>query len=452
MSSKPPKDRRPPAGPVREDHIGSRRRGSGPPDRHGAPRRRPSAPTGRAHRAAATAEPIEDGLILTGVRGLEGLLAEEAVSLGFAVDEVLAGAVRLHVPAAERMQEAMRACLWLRCAEQVIAPIATARVGAPGDLVPALAAMPLAEHFGPDHTLAVAATVRQDDGPPPHLLGLRVKDAIMDQLRDRHGRRPFVDRDDPDIGVSAHLEDGRVTVGLRLQGAPLHRRGYRGHGGPAPVRETIAAALLRFSGWDGHVPLCDPMCGSGTIAIEAAAMATGTAPGLGRSFGFERWPGFTALETSWSRLRQDAQEVRRDRAVPIFARDADPRAVAATRRHATAAGFRDLIYVEHGPVDTLQPLDPPGFIVANPPWGERLDGEEDEDGIEAAREIHAALGAAVRRCEGHTLALLTRKAVAVGSVPMRPDTTLSFRNGPLTVQFARYTVGSDSADKPSEVS
>ncbi|TVQ95958.1 MAG: hypothetical protein EA398_16665 [Deltaproteobacteria bacterium] len=425
---------RKPSGPTREDHVGDGRPGGRDV------RTRPRSPTGRDD-----IHPVDDHLILTAVRGLEAITAEEAAEHGLPGATPLQGAVRVPVDPDQRVRAAMRACLWMRTAEQVILPLARARIRRPGDLAPALAAMSLAPHFGPDHTLAVEASIRRDNGPPPHLLALRVKDAIVDQLRDAHGRRPFVDTEQPDIAVHADLDDQVLTIGLRLHHEPLHRRGYRQHGGPAPVRETIAAALIRFSGWDRRSPLCDPLCGSGTLPIEAAGIAARIAPGEDRPWGFLRWPTFPEHQADWDALLKEARDLRKPSGPPIFARDADPRAVAATRRHVVAAGLQDRVFVSQADVSALAPLDPAGTFVANPPWGERL-GEGE---LEQAREVHRTLGHAARDCPEHRLAVLSMKKVIAGTIPMRPDAVLPFRNGPLACQFSRYLVQGPPAADPS---
>ena len=382
-------------------------------------------------------------------RGLEPLLADELRDLGLASVQTLPGAVRVHCPEGDRVEQGMRCCLWSRLAEQVILPIGVVRVQDPMDVRGDVRRMRLLDWFTPDHTFAIDATVRARFGPAPHALALQVKDAIADTLRDRYGRRPWVDTRDPHVPVSAHLEDNELTVGLKLQGAPLHRRGYRLRGGPASVRETIAAAMLRFSGWTGEVPLHDPMCGAGTIVIEAAMLASRTAPGLRREFAFERWPRFPELQPTWERLREHAEDTRlRTIDVPILASDIDERAVRATERDAWAGGIQHMLTVFEAPITALQPLSPPGLIVTNPPWGERLA----EGDVEAARELHRELGNAVKTCPGHTLILLSTKAASAGAVPMRPDRVLPFRNGPISVQFASYSVLSAASASPTSAS
>src|SRR5262249_7234469 len=190
----------------------------------------------------------------------------------------------------------MRACLWLRAALRVLWPLATFPAADADALYEGAAGAPWEVAMNAATTFAVHATT---SAPPPlahaPFLALRVKDAIVDRLRAKLGARPTVSRDDPDVRAYVHVADGRASVGLDLAGASLHERGYRVSQTEAPLKETLAAAVLLASGWRGERPLVDPMCGSGTIVCEAALIALDHAPGLlRRRFGFQRWPGFQA--------------------------------------------------------------------------------------------------------------------------------------------------------------
>jgi 23S rRNA G2445 N2-methylase RlmL len=222
-------------------------------------------------------------------------------------------------------------------------------------------------------TLAVFATTR--DTPAfrdARFAALRVKDAIFDAVRAATGARPDVDTVHPDLVVRVSVARGRGVISLDAAGrTSLHARGYRTDAGDAPLRETLAAALTRLAGWDGQEPLVDPMCGSGTIAIEAALTAAGTLPGhLRADYGFMRWPGF----------RRDRYESWLDKArVPtagpphIFASDVDPAVLAVARVNADRAGVRDAIDFRLADAETLTLSGVgPGLLVTNPPWGGRM--------------------------------------------------------------------------------
>jgi len=228
-----------------------------------------------------------------------------------------------------------------------------------------------------DKTFAVFATCR--DTPAfrdARFAGLRVKDAIVDAVRDATGQRPDVAPDDPDVLVRVSIAHGRGIISLDAAGkTSLHARGYRTEAGEAPLRESLAAALPRLAGWDAKVPLVDPMCGSGTILIEAALAARHIAPGnLRRDYGFMRWPGFKAT-------RQDAAiaalraHVRPNLEPPLIGFDLDRALLAVAAANAERAGVSADIRFAVGDATSVSDLPDEGLLVTNPPWGARMGDE-----------------------------------------------------------------------------
>lgn len=301
-------------------------------------------------------------LFATCAKALEPLVAAELRALGAAeVVETRAG-----VSFAGTLETAYRACLWSRVASRVLLPLATVAADDDRALYDGVRTIGWREHVGPDDTIAV-------DAPA---IALRIKDAIVDQIRDETGRRPSVDTEAPDVRVNAHLHAGRATLSIDLSGQSLHRRGWRAHGVDAPLKENLAAAILTLAGWprrtgDGE-PLCDPMCGSGTLPIEAALIAAEVAPGLGRErFGFSRWRGHDAA--LWQRLVDEARARRKPIASKIYGFDRDPRAVEIARGNARRAGVAAAIDLRVVALaDAAPPDDARGAVVLNPPYGERL--------------------------------------------------------------------------------
>ncbi len=241
-------------------------------------------------------------LYATAARGTADLVAGELRALGFASPRWDTGGVRFTVPEGGELEAGMRACLHLRVAMRVLWPLANLKITDEESLYQQALAVPWEDHLDLHSTFAVNAT---SSAPPPlahtPFLGMRVKDAIADRLTSRLGARPNVDRDDPDVQIFVHLDaDGAGSVGLDLGGESLHTRGTRVAQTAAPLRETLAAAIILLSGWEGGSPLIDPMCGSGTLAIEAGLIARRIAPGLAtgspRRFGFTRWPRFREAE------------------------------------------------------------------------------------------------------------------------------------------------------------
>ena len=285
----------------------------------------------------------------------------------------------------------------------------------------------------PDHTFAVFAS-RTQRAPirDARFAALRVKDAICDALRAEDGRRPSVDVEAPDVRVQVRLAGDRATISLDAAGRSLHARGYRDTGGPAPLRETLAAGVLGLARWDGLSPVLDPCCGSGTLPIEAALAARRLAPGLMRDqMGFERWPGHRSKR--WDTLRAAAQEavLPGSEASLVVGRDRRGGALAAARRHAQAAGVGEQIQFVAGSVaDAVPPDGAPGLIVANPPYGERL-GE-----IADATALYQDLGEVMRRrFSGWTAAVLVAHEEHERALGLRADARPPLKNGKLDVRL-----------------
>ncbi len=290
----------------------------------------------------------------------------------------------------------------------------------------------------PDKTFAVRATVRDSALRDSRWVALRVKDAIVDAVRDARGERPSVDAADPDVRVQVRVARDRVTVSLDAAGDSLHARGYRTEAGEAPLRETMAAGMLLMSRWDGQAPLVDPMCGSGTLPIEAALLASGTAPGLlGRRFGFERWPGHrpAMLEAVVEEARRRARP--RPEGALAFGRDRDARVVGLARDNARRAGVDGLTDFAVGELDALAP--PPGasrgVLVTNPPYGERL-GE-----IEGLVPLYRRLGAIAReRFRGWELWILLAHDVHREALGLPIARQWPMMNGALEVTLAQIVI------------
>ncbi len=366
-------------------------------------------------------------MLATCSRGLEEVLASELVALGAAGVTTERGVV--HFSGDRRVLYA--ANLWLRTAMRVLVPVAGGPAPDRDALYSLASEVPWEDYLGPDTTFAVEAVGRTPAFANTAFAGLVVKDAVVDRLRRRLGRRPDVDRRRPDLGIHLHL--GRsVTLSLDTTGEPLSHRGYRRRGGPAPLAESLAAGIILLAGYDGSQPLLDPMCGSGTIAVEAALLATRTAPGLGRRFACERWPGHDA--GLLDELRDEAERARRAAPAPITARDLDPRAVARTRAAAAAAGVDGAVTVEHGDLGTLA-APPGGMVVSNPPYGHRL-GEVDE-----LRPLYRRLGDALKHgATGATAWLLMGERDLAKEIGLRPARRIVLFNGPIECRLVRYDI------------
>lgn len=387
-------------------------------------------------------------LVATAARGTEPALAQELTRLGFA------GVKRQHGGVAflsTGLVDALRACLHLRTAMRVLMPIATYGAATDAALYEGAFDVPWERWLTPRHTFAVSATSRA--APPlAHAahVALRVKDAIVDRLRDRAGSRPDVHKDDPDVRIYVHIEAAArskggvpaVTVGLDVGGESLHARGYRVARTEAPLRETLAASVLALGGWHPGRALVDPTCGSGTLVIEAALMALGVAPGrAGRRapLGATRWPIFDdAARRGLADLEATADAAVKPRAeARLIGADRDPAAIEAARRNAAAAGARVAAAIEWRVADarTLEPLEPAGDVVMNPPYGERL-----APGGGGLESFYRQFGQRLRGLDGHR-ALVIAPEETLRWLGLRPAWATPLMNGPLPVMLARFELG-----------
>jgi putative N6-adenine-specific DNA methylase len=355
-------------------------------------------------------------------KGVEPLLADELKALGASRIAPNRGGVYFDGTVAT----ALRANLWLRVAMRVLMPVSGSLPAEDAArLYDSASSVRWDTWLSPRHTFAVEAHGKTPGLIHTHFTAQKIKDAIADQFRARQGSRPSVDRDQPDVRIVAHLQQGRVTLYLDLSGESLHRRGYRVLQTEAPLKEPIAAALLLWAGWDGSKPLADPMCGSGTFSIEAALLAQKRAPNAGRAFGVERWPVFTPSDAAL--LRQLRQEARGEpgRKVSIFASDISEEALRVTQVNAQAAGVDLSISLARRDVRQLAPLSPPGLVVMNPPYGERLG--ENSDLLTFYRE----LGAHLRTLGGHEIVVLSADKAHARALGMMPKRSLPVFNGPI---------------------
>lgn len=374
-------------------------------------------PAPRRHRFLATCAP-----------GLEPWLLAEVRGLGLARAEGQPGGTTF----AGTLLDAGRANLWLRTASRVLLLLGSFPAPDEASLYAGVRDLDFSPWLAPDGSLAVVARASRSRLDHGMFIAQRVKDAVADRFRAESGRRPSVDREDPDLRLHAYLHSDVCRLFADTSGEPLFKRGWRRVQGPAPLKETVAAGCLLASGWDRRSPLLDPFCGSGTILVEAATLAAGMAPGRSRdSFCFERWP--VHRPEPWLPVREEARAAG---ALPpkviLEGRDSDPSAVEAARENLRSAGFGERVKVELGGIADFRPR--PGWnawVVTNPPWGERL-GE-----VPALRGLYARFGAVLReRCGGYTAAVLCSRPELLGRLGLRSDRRIPLRNGPLDCRLA----------------
>jgi len=373
-------------------------------------------------------------------KGLGSLLAPEVVSLGGdSARETVAG-----VQFSGSLAVAYRVCLHSRLANRLLLELREFGAETGDDLYTGMLSFPWDEHIGTQSTIAIDFSGRSQGIRNTQFGAQRCKDGVVDQLRRKRGNRPNVDTKNPDIRINVRLHRGKATVALDLSGHSLHRRGYRIQPGKAPLKENIAAALLMRAGWleacEQGQPLIDPMCGSGTLLIEAAMMATCQAPGLGRSFyGFNAWLGHN--EAQWHAIVADAKAQVRPAPSGVELRGYDGDIAAIRRAQASIEGLQmtDLIRVRPRSLSDLnkpshRPM-PQGLLVCNPPWGERL-GEES-----AMQLLYRQLGEVLHReFQGWRAAVVTSNPRLGRAIGLRSHKQYALSNGALDIQLLLFNL------------
>jgi 23S rRNA (guanine2445-N2)-methyltransferase / 23S rRNA (guanine2069-N7)-methyltransferase len=381
-------------------------------------------------------------LFATTARGMEDLLAAELHDCGAEGVETIRAGVAFHGPLAV----AYRACLWSRVASRVLLPLASFRAATPQALYDRVRRIHWHEHLGPKQTLAVDCTSSESQIDHSHFGALKTKDAIVDQIRDKAGTRPSIDVRRPDVRVNVYLYRDEATVSIDLSGDSLHRRGYREARGVAPLKENVAAAMLLLAGWPqlarAGAPFVDPMCGSGTLPIEAALIAADIAPGALRShYGFLGWRGHDAA--LWKRLQQEARDgvVRDKKQLPrILGYDDSARAIEAALANVERAGLRGTVHIEKRAWSRCEA--PPGIegetrglLAANPPYGTRL-GDAKE-----LVALYAELGDVLRhRFLGWKAMILTGNARLAKSIGLRPSRRHILYNGAIECRLLELPI------------
>jgi putative N6-adenine-specific DNA methylase len=329
----------------------------------------------------------------TCARGLEPILADELRALSAAAVALGRGGVEFQGD----LTLLYRANLELRTAVRVLQPILRAQVTSTDELYQAIHEIDWSRWMTPDHTLAVDCNVRDSHITHSQYAARRVKDAICDQFVERRGSRPSVDVERPMIGLNLHVYQDEAVLSLDSSGDSLHKRGYRPIQTRAPINEALAAALVLMSGFRGDVPFVDPLCGSGTLCIEAAWLALDRAPGLTRRhFGFMGWMDFDVR--LWTGLRDQARRRVKPRLPqPIAGSDLRHDATTMAQNNARAAGIGHLLSFTQRDMRDCRPPEGtvPGVLLTNPPYGERL-GEEKE-----LRPLYRSLGEVCREHFAH---------------------------------------------------
>ena len=387
-----------------------------------------------------------NSLFASTARGLEELLKTELEGLGATDCQVVQGGV--HFQGDTRLL--YQSLMWSRLASRIMLPLGECRVYSDLDLYLGVQAIPWTEMFNPGATFAVHFSGLNDEIRNSQYGALKVKDAIVDSFTRKNLPRPNVDRESPDLRINVWLNKETAHISLDLSGEGLHLRGYRDGTGMAPIKENLAAAIVMRSGWVPGTPLLDPMCGSGTLLIEAAMLATDRAPGLHRGhWGFGGWAQHD--DTIWKEVKAEAQTRARQGLAAYESRfygsDVDARVIERARRNARRAGIGELIDFDVKDVAQLNnplPKGPYGTVISNPPYGERLESEP------ALIALHSLLGRIMKsQFGGWNLSVFSASPELLSCLQLRADKQFKAKNGPLDCVQKNYHLAESEGGKPA---
>ncbi|EIY5081917.1 bifunctional 23S rRNA (guanine(2069)-N(7))-methyltransferase RlmK/23S rRNA (guanine(2445)-N(2))-methyltransferase RlmL [Klebsiella variicola] len=387
-----------------------------------------------------------NSLFASTARGLEELLKTELEGLGATDCQVVQGGV--HFQGDTRLL--YQSLMWSRLASRIMLPLGECRVYSDLDLYLGVQAIPWTEMFNPGATFAVHFSGLNDEIRNSQYGALKVKDAIVDSFTRKNLPRPNVDRESPDLRINVWLNKETAHISLDLSGEGLHLRGYRDGTGMAPIKENLAAAIVMRSGWVPGTPLLDPMCGSGTLLIEAAMLATDRAPGLHRGhWGFGGWAQHD--DSIWKEVKAEAQTRARQGLAAYGSRfygsDVDERVIERARRNARRAGIGELIDFAVKDVAQLNnplPKGPYGTVISNPPYGERLESEP------ALIALHSLLGRIMKsQFGGWNLSVFSASPELLSCLQLRADKQFKAKNGPLDCIQKNYHLAESEGGKPA---
>lgn len=366
-------------------------------------------------------------LIAKTISGLEDVLMQELGTLGATGMMKLNRAVSF-TGDTETMYKVNYAC---RTVLRILKPLFHFEILEQKDLYEKIYEFPWEDLVDAEHSIAIDAVISYTVFTNSQFVAQRSKDAIVDRLRDKTGKRPSVDLENPDLKVNVHLFKDSCTVALDSSGQSLHRRGYRQSTGPAPINEVLAAGLVKLSEWDGVKPLFDPMCGSATLLIEAAMLAKNMPSGYFREeWGFMKWRDFDA--ELWEKVKVDSNELITDLKVKLHGADRAPRAIESARENLRFTNLYEEITLE---VKTFEESEPPfdkGFIISNPPYDERLQ-------IEDSLVFYKMIGDTLKRkYAGFTAWLISSDLETIKFIGLRPSRRIAVFNGPLECRFLKF--------------
>ena len=377
----------------------------------------------------------------TSPRGLERVLADELAALGARDVSPVDGGVGFDGDLAL----CYTANLESRVASRVLWQVGHARYRSEQDIFEAARTLSWPKLFDVRHTIRVNVSAIKSPVKSLDFVTLRVKDAVCDAFREKHGKRPDVNTESPDVRIHVFLTQDEATFYLDTSGEPLFKRGWRTLAGDAPLRENLAAGILRLTGWSAPTPLYDPMCGGGTFLVEAAMMALDAAPGLNRAFGFEKLENFKPR--TWNALRDGARARRKPaQPLPIHGSDKSGNILVLARENILAAELSEAVQLKQMDVLDGGPPGGTGILVMNPPYGERL---ADLDELAA---FYPKLGDALKqRYAGWTAYILTADLRLAMLIRLTASRRTPLYNGALECRLFEYRMMAGSMRRPKPV-
>jgi putative N6-adenine-specific DNA methylase len=370
--------------------------------------------------------------------GLEKVLAEELVGLGASDVEIMNRAVLFRGD--KDLLYRVNYCS--RTALSVLMPVTDFRIKSKDDLYNRGSRIEWDRFMNADDTFSIVPVINSPLFVHTGYAGLILKDSIADYFRKKTGRRPSVDASDPKILFNLHISNDLVTISIDSSVVPLFKRGYRLEQSVAPLNEVLAAGILLLSGWSASANLIDPMCGSGTIAIEAGLMACKIPPGKFRNFfGFQRWKDFD--EQLFDKVKEDAENQIGNSPVKISGSDISELALTQAKINVSRAGLNDVISLEVSDFKDLKAIDSNGFVFLNPPYGQRLQPDETD-------VLYGMIGSTLKHnFIGNTAWLITSNKESLKKIGLKPKARYTLFNGALECILLKYEMyeGSKKPDK-----
>lgn len=368
-------------------------------------------------------------LIAKTLAGLEDIVASELVALG--AKEVVALKRAVEFYGDKKLM--YKANYLLRTAINILKPIADFPAPTQDKLYDGVKAINWMKFFDVGNTISVKATSYNSEIDHTQFIAQKTKDAIVDYFRDMYGHRPSVDTYDADIQINIHLNNDHCEVSLNSSGAPLFKRGYRQVAGPAPLNEVLAAGMIQLSGWDKTSNFVDPMCGSGTLAIEAAMLAINLPASYFRNrFSFMFWTDYD--RELWKKIVDEASSQLTDYDGIIFASDISPKSIELAKENINFAKLHKDITIKQCDIANLKYPEGKGVIIMNPPYGERIKTKD-------ISELYKAIGNSLKfNAAGYDAWVISSDLEALKLIGMRPNKKYSLINGSLECKFNGFKI------------